>query len=200
MMRDVGLIAAGLGIAGGVYVILITPSWLFTGMNRSCLWEVRDEIFAARMRGRLSDVPAVDALLGRLENAIVLMPNLTPGMGWWLLRRSGVDERTAPRMFLEEIELDELKPHQQALVVAWIHETRRILIRQYMTGSWPALAFYVVVERHALRTVLSRARWQRFVSDVERIDTEELERIIDSTTRQVTGTERRQRDDLIAAH
>src|SRR5205809_1023654 len=86
-MRDLGVLGACLAAGAGVYVVLITPSWLFLGMNRSCLWQVRDEVFDARRTGELADAPSVEWLIESIESMIIALRFVTAGQMWLAARR-----------------------------------------------------------------------------------------------------------------
>ena len=197
-MGDLALLGTCLAAGAAVYVIVITPSWLFMGMNRSCLWQLRDQAFAARSSRLVADTRAVDAFIAEIESLILALPMVTPGVLKWLgNQRAETNEPSRP--WFDDLGLADLKPADQERLTEWISETHRIMIRAYFTGSWSGL---VVSRTHrgAFKVALRSERWRQMISEVERQESDEIAGLVSSRAPRFTGAppEDRRRD-LIGA-
>lgn len=136
-----------------VYAFLTLPAWLLAPMNRSTLWCLRDRVFDSRRRGELPDEPAVDQFILRLERFIVALPRISAIQLWWFYRKHMKGVATKP---LPVARLKNDNPAAQRYFAVLQDELARIVLRQYLIGSWSGLLG--VAPRHFgdLRAVLRR--------------------------------------------
>lgn len=206
-MRDLALVGALVGGGAGVYVVLITPSWLFLGMNRSCLWGIRDEVFDARRQGLLADIKDVELLIDRIEFFIVCLPFLSPVSLARLTRQVHVE----PEEGFLGLRLDELSTEQRAKAQRFVDETLRVLVRNYFTSTWTGLLFFALVHPGDLKLTMRPAQWHAYMqAQAERraragavaetlSESEEITRRIISATPSLPRREAERRADLMAA-
>lgn len=143
---------AWLGV--GMYALLRLPNWLFSSINLSTLSRLRDQVFDARRLGILPNVPSVAALIERLETFIDVLPSISAVQVCWLRRydRRLVYEQRVPLVI--PLTVDDVNLQQ------WFADLQdefgRIVLRQYLIGTWSGLL--LVAPRHPayLRSVLRR--------------------------------------------
>lgn len=175
------LAALWVSAAGGlaIYALLTLPTWLFSSMNRSTLWCLRDRVFDGRWSGDLPDIPEVDDLITYLEDLIVALPRLTAFKVWWFHRyHSDVINRTRRSDYFGA--LAKSTPLNEPYVDLLHNELRRIILRQYFLGSWHGLLLLAPRQWQDLKSALRRSdlgtrytneRWHEhdLVVDVEQV-------------------------------
>lgn len=148
------LVLVSLATGGAVVLGATVPTWLFSSMNRGCLWRLRDEVYDARLDGRLAHVDAVDRLLDRIETLIVIAPKVSVLQLWWLRRRFAIQRSTEdPYLKAKDLNADEAR-----LFFAFQYELARIVTRQYFFGSWSGLLL-VVPRRLPIAIATLRQPW-----------------------------------------
>jgi hypothetical protein len=198
MTRDLALIGVSLGAGVSVYVLLAVPRWLFTSLNRGCVWQLRDGMFEDRRVGVLPDEPAIDELIGRLEGMILLLPSVNA----LRIARMTPDDASVEVAKKFWAFLGELRDLPK---VEWyINESQRLLLRQYFTGTWGGLLLGMKDRRMFLDAV-GRRRWHRLyemkargaATQVRQEESQEIGRIVGSTAPWPPPA--RHRRELIAA-
>jgi hypothetical protein len=149
-MSNLNLILILMSIGGCWLAIATLPRWFLTGLNRSCLWQLRDSIVDDRAAGRLPRSAVVDALVAEIDVAIEIIPFLSPVTGWRLERavakrrpfdraeEANEENLSAPETFTVE---------QTRLFDESTARLKYLLNRQIFTGSWAGLlrALFIVL-------------------------------------------------------
>lgn len=139
------------------WAVITLPTWLLTSLNRGALWRLRDAVYDARRTGLLSEGPDSQMLIDRLESSILAVPYMTPFMMWRATRHEQGGE---PRVNF--ITLDGRTPSAQSeLFSVYQTDLARIMVRQYLTGSWTGLALTCSRHRRLARYVLSNRAWRQ---------------------------------------
>lgn len=175
-------------------------------MNRSTLWSLRDLVFDARRRRRLPDVFTVEDFIQYLEVLILVLPKLSAAQVWWFRKHNpDLKPLNALPMFGP---LPTNDPDARELFAKLQDELGRIILRQYVIGSWSGLVFVAPRWREALRAVLQRRKSQNWpdleeAGWVERDVAEESD-VVEDVTKVIPHLRRRRdpegkRRDLIQA-
>lgn len=154
-MSDVALLVVSIGAGMGVYALCRMPSWLLMPINRSSLWRIRDAAFDSRRRGELPDDEATERLIREVETLILGLPILTPAT-MWVIGREGATSGT----FRSTMELLDLSTHGPLWDLKC--DAERVLMRQFLTGSWSALFSNATRHRDLLPLIWTR-KWEGFV-------------------------------------
>lgn len=149
------LVCASAGVA--VYGVLTLPTWLCGAMNRSLLWRVRDRTFDARRRAQLPDSPVVEEFIAQVERFIVVVPRISALQVWWF-RRQHAKLMSETDLGVWQKGLVGYDDETQRLFSQLQDEVGRIVLRQYMVGSWSGLLLSAWRHPRILREVLRRQR------------------------------------------
>lgn len=137
MNRLAGIwVCASAGMA--VFGILTIPSWLFGSMNRSLLWRLRDRAYDARRRGLLPNSPTVADFIVQLEGFIAVLPKVSALQIWWFRRRH-LGLMAATDVGVWDATVDDEGEEAQTLFAQMQDEVGRLVLRQYLVGSWSGL-------------------------------------------------------------
>lgn len=204
-MSELLIAWVSLCVGVGVYALLTLPSWLFASMNRGTLWALRDAVVRARRKGLLPDVPQVEDFVERIDQIILVLPEVSALQLWWLQRRLLLVEQVNEDGFATIRQLESEADDAREFFVMAQHELGRIVLRHYLVGSWSGLVFVAPRHRDALRFVLSRRpgfyELTVRLTDVvkEPPGVHEQEREIFKRVERVAAYQRRSKDDLAAA-
>lgn len=166
-MREAVVVAVSVAAGMGCYALCRMPSWLLMPINRSSLWRIRDAAFDARRRGELPDDGATGRFIREIETVIVGLPMLTPAT-MWIIRRDGVPD-DSPRSPMQLLDLTVQAPLWDLKC-----DADRVLLRQFLTGSWSALFFNATRHRDLLPVVWTR-KWGGFVEFQRRLASDPAE-------------------------
>lgn len=136
------------------YAVLTLPRWLFTSLNRGCMWQLRDQVFSEYRRGLFPRNNDAEDFLKEIERAIVSAQWLTP-----------VNLQRAASMFhrLPEPERHALlhpsgsQPTATDPLYLYKKRLHNLVTRQVMTGSWNGMIWFLALAlRGKVRLTLSR--------------------------------------------
>lgn len=127
-------------IALCLYAVITVPRWLFTSLNRGCMWELRDDISLAWINGDLPREEPTQQLVRRVEKGIGFAHLLSPPS---LRRIQALIDHVGWTDDAELASLDDLRRVVEAWpkdqldrYQAYVARFEFLLRRQYFTGSW----------------------------------------------------------------
>lgn len=156
-MGDVNLLLVLFSLGVTWLAVLGLPKWLLTSSNRTCMWELRDDVFDHWRQGRIS-TDSLDYLLGQIDTAIVAARYLTPFNIWmWerAMQRFTPAELRRTAKFRPEMPQN-VSPDERAVLREKLGRLNLLLARQLFTGSWAGIFM--------LAWLLARSRWSDAVS------------------------------------